>query len=215
FEKDEAGNLGAGAALLEEIHEQQKAAGKAFKRIVLIGHSTGAVYIGNLLEASAKYLPAASFDIVLLAPAITYHKLAAAIAQHGNRIANLRRFAMQDGVECADQLVPHLYKRSLLYFVSGLVEFTHSPSPVRVPDMPLAGMQRFVNEPQFSQAPGAFPEIAAVEAFLKDKFENGSVWSVTAGNVAAGLQSSSTKHGDFDNDATTLASIVRILSSGY
>ena len=133
----------AGAALLAEIASQQAAGNKKFKRIILVGHSTGAVFISNLIDASARLLPDASFDVVLLAPAVTYKKLAATLNNHGARIHKIRRFGMRDEVEVEDVLVPIVYPRSLLYFVSGLLEFSDDEPTERVADTPLVGMQRF------------------------------------------------------------------------
>jgi len=200
----------AGAALLDEIGSQQKATGKSFERIILVGHSTGAVYISNWLEASARLLPNAKFGVVLLAPAVTYKKLAATLAAHAAKIDGFRRFAMRDAVEADDVLVPVIYPRSLLYFVSGLLEFSDNDKPVRISDTPLVGMERFQLHPALFNT-ASYPEIAEVEGFVKNR----SAWSVTPNGTPAGSQSASRKHGDFDNDASTLASLVHILRNGF
>lgn len=203
----------AGAALVQQIAQQQAQAGKQFKRIVLVGHSTGAVYIANFLDHAAKALPQTRFDIVLLAPAVSYGRLAKTLANHGDRIEHVRRFGMQDAVESKDVLVPIVYPRSLLYFVSGLMESSNDDDPQREVDLPLVGMQRFsANAHTFT--PALFPDIAAVEAFLGG-FDQNSVWSVTAADTASGLGSSSQKHGDFDDDPVTVASLRHILDHGY
>ena len=203
----------AGAVLIREIAVQQVQLGKAFKRIVLIGHSTGAVFISNLLDHAGTLLPDVKFDIILLAPAISYERLKRTLDVHGPRVANIRRFGMQDATEANDALVPIVYKRSLLYFVSGLLESTETDDPVRLPDMPLVGMQRFSSHPDVF-TPAAFPEIGAVERFFAD-YAGHSAWSITASDALDGNRSSSQKHGDFDNDETTVASIRHILDKGY
>ncbi len=202
----------AGAALLAEIASQQAAGNKKFKRIILVGHSTGAVFISNLIDASARLLPDASFDVVLLAPAVTYKKLAATLNNHGARIHKIRRFGMRDEVEVEDVLVPIVYPRSLLYFVSGLMEFSDDEPTERVADTPLVGMQRFsVNPATFTEQD--HPDIAAVEKFIGNR--TGSIWSVTEAAALAGLKSGSRKHGDFDNDPDTIASLVQIADKGF
>lgn len=203
----------AGAALLAEIDKQQNALNKRFKRIVLVGHSTGAIYIAHLLEASATLLPDTKFEIVLLAPAVTYKTFAATVTAHGERIANVRRFAMRDAVESNDVLVPVIYLRSLLYFVSGVVEFGDDTLAQRNVDTPLIGMERFQLDHHVFDAQG-FPEIHTVEAFL-NRFHGHSAWSVTGANEPEGRRSESCHHGDFDNETETLKSVKHILALGF
>lgn len=201
----------AGAAVLAEIGMQQGASGKRFERIVLIGHSTGAVYIANWLDASAELLPDAKFDVVLLAPAVSYQRLAETLRKHGSRVAHIRRFGMHDELESEDALVPIVYKRSLLYFVSGLLEFSNEMEPERVPDTPLVGMERFSLNP--ANYPGESADIAFVEDFLRQS--QGSVWSLTDPVASSGVRSLSRKHGDFDNDAETVASLTHITTHAF
>lgn len=202
----------AGSALLAEIQAQQQG-GKKFKRITLIGHSTGAVYICNLLAAAARDLPNQKFEVIFLAPAVTYEKFAATLRAHAARIEGFRRFGMMDAVEADDVIVPVIYLRSLLYFVSGLLEFTATAAATRVPDMPLVGMQRYGSDHQ-TYDKAAFPDIWFVEDYIGGH-AHGSVWSVTVAGTVNGIASQSRKHGDFDDDPITLASIVDILGSGY
>jgi len=83
-------------------------------------------------------LPEAEFDVIFLAPAVTYDQFDATLANHQSRIAHFRSFGMTDDWEIADRLLPVVYPRSLLYFVSGLLEETI--------DEPLVGMERFLRE---------------------------------------------------------------------
>lgn len=204
--------LAGGTALLEEIAQQQKAAGKSFERIVLIGHSTGAVYICNLIDRAASVLPDAKFDVIFLAPAVTHTRFAQTLAKHATRIGKYRQFGMHDPVESADTLVPIVYLRSLLYFVSGVVEFD-ADGKKRAPDTPLVGMDRFLLDVE-TFGPAAFPDIAAVAKFYTER--PGSLcWSLTADDATMGSISKSSTHGDFDNDEDTISSIVRILDQGF
>lgn len=191
-----------GTALLAELQQRQQA-GATLPRITLIGHSTGAIYICNFIEAAAQLLPNARFDVIFLAPAVTYEKFAATLANHAARITNFRSFGMTDEWECADKLVPILYLHSLLYFVSGLLEETV--------DEPLVGMERFLREQQIFTARD-FPAIARCRSFFSD-FPEALVWAPdTSGQ---GSRSSSAKHGDFDNDAATLTSLQWLLQHGF
>src|SRR5690606_32961914 len=94
-------------------------------RITLVGHSTGAIYICNLLKAAAQHVPDLHFDVIFEAPAVTHALLAETAAEHASRVRKFRQFAMGDEREIGDTLVPVIYRSSLLYFVSGMLE--HEP----------------------------------------------------------------------------------------
>jgi hypothetical protein len=186
-------------ALANEIAVQQTA-----PRIVLVGHSTGAVFISEFIECAVGKLPAnVTFGIIFLAAASRFEKTAKTIQDHQARIRATRSFGMKDDVEKADRLVPVLYPHSLLYFVSGVVEGDE--------DVPLVGMQRFYDPAHFPTS--NFADVEQVRAFL-DGQTHGNVWS-TVQNAGAGLDSLSGKHGDFDNDLVTLASIRDMIKSGF
>lgn len=190
--------LSVGTAVVAEI-AALAAAGKTFKRIVLVGHSTGAIYVNQWIEHAAKVLPGTVFDIVLLAPANRFEGFEQVLAKYAASIRNFRMFAMTDENESNDQLVPIIYPRSLLYFVSGVLEGE--------PDVPIMGMQRF-----YKFDGNAFPSVARVRAWL-DQGNGRRVWSTD--ETINGLGSKSLKHGDFDNDEVTVASIGWILQHGY
>lgn len=191
-----------GTALLADLRKHVDC-GAAMPRITLIGHSTGAIYICQFIEAAAQVLPDCRFDVVFLAPALTYERFAATLATHGDRIAHFRSFAMNNDWEIADKLVPIIYPRSLLYFVSGLLE----PSV----DEPLVGMERYLRENKIF-TPAEFPAIARGRGFFAD-FPESLVWSPDT--LGEGTQSVSAKHGDFDNDDLTLTSVQALLQKGF
>jgi hypothetical protein len=110
---------------------------------------------------------------------------------------------MTDGWEADDVLVPIIYPRSLLYFVSGLLETTV--------DEPLVGMQRYLSEDQIFTA-AEFPAIARSHAFFAD-FRDSLVWAPDT--LGDGTLSQSAKHGDFDDDADTLKSLQWLLQNGF
>jgi hypothetical protein len=179
------------------------AKGKRFPRITLVGHSTGAIYINHWIEHAAQALPGTAFDIVLLAPASRFEDFARVLAERPASVRDFRMFAMTDENESNDQLLPIVYPRSLLYFVSGVLE--------GAPDVPIMGMHRFFSlKDQFDDA--AFPAVARVRKWLGEGHGR-SVWSID--ETVNGLGSTSLKHGDFDNDELTVASVCWILQHGY
>jgi len=114
-------------------------------------NSTGAIYITQFIRKAQRLWadgPGANqqFDVVFLAPAVTYETFYDMIAEAGTRVRDLRIFAMRDETEEKDTLIYQLldgklrplatyYDRSLLYLVSGVFE----PAI----DKPLLGMMRF------------------------------------------------------------------------
>jgi hypothetical protein len=175
---------------------------KTFSRVCLIGHSTGAIYINHFLGHAAAALPDLKFDIIFLAPANRFEDFDKVLAKHPSSIANFRMFAMTDELEAQDQLLSIIYPRSLLYFLSGVLEGEA--------DVPIMGMQRFlVGKEVFVE-----PEFAAVQRARTWLAQSDrAVWSIsTRGD---GLNSKSRKHGDFDDDEPTVQSVVRLLKQGF
>jgi hypothetical protein len=183
-------------------------------RISLVGHSTGGVFINNLLATVAQRKKAGvwpkdfSFEhIVLLAPACTFWEFDKAIQFNGSLFSTFRVFGMTDAAECKDAIVPLVYTRSLLYFVSGLLE--KGPDGKPAADVPLVGMQKFyIKANVYSSAAENM-----VRNFVSDStLAIGArrwVWSPSSEGV--GLNSESLKHGDFDNEEKTITSVLNIL----
>lgn len=189
--------LCGGTALLQGLAAREPGAAP-----VLVGHSTGAVYICNFLAHADATLPKGHrFDVVMLAPACDFQLMDRTFTRHGERIARLRIFCMKDEHERQDRLLPAIYPRSLLYFVSGALE--------SAPDWPLLGMERFYADgPPFAEA--GFPEIDRVRSEIASRPDS-AVWSIAAGGP--GLASDAVRHGDFDDDPTTLESIRDFISA--
>ncbi len=199
-----------GTAFLQEL-KKLEASGAAPQQIVLVGHSTGAVYICHFLKAASAQVPGMKFRVIFLAPACDFALLRDTLQNYGAQIENLRVFGMQDSVETAEflleidelkslPLLQKLYPGSLLYFVSGVLEDK--------PDWPLVGMERYYS----GAAPYDTPEVLAVRQRLTAT-PNSFVWSVAGGGN--GLSSGSKKHGDFDNDPATLQSLAHLLKNGF
>lgn len=171
---------------------------KPGRRITLVGHSTGAIYIGHLLDQIDALLPAqAKVDVVFLAPACTYGFLSERLPVLRRRVSGFRLFGLTDELERGYWEVPLLYPASLLYLVSGLFEEDEA-------DMPIVGMQRYL------QASGPYdtPAVRAVAAWIDSR----CVWSPA--QTGAGLLSSAPRHGGFDEDVSTQQSLAHILQHG-
>ena len=193
-----------GTALLEELAARY-AAGEAFPKITLIGHSTGSNYICNLLAHGATTLPNVKFEVILLAPVVTYDVFADTLQKYGTHIAGIRVFGMSDDIESADRLVGIFYPRSLLYFVSGLLEDDS------MGDKPILGMQRYVTEGTYGTG---FPTVDACKQYLNDAHPARLVWSDSA--VGPGLNCTAHHHGDFDDgDQPCIQSVAHILQTGW
>ena len=192
-----------GTALLQEIAALRQETGDGSPpRVILVGHSAGSIFICEALQAAqAQNLdPSVRFDVVFLAPACTFRMLDQTLKVAGHRIGWFRCFAMLDEHEQADRMLDKFYPRSLLYFVSGAVE---SES-----DEPIVGMMRYHSGAAPFHAE-AYPEIAGTLTALRSH-QNGWIWSITDA-AEVGLASRSIKHGDFDDDETTIESIKHII----
>jgi len=167
--------------------------------VTLVGHSTGAVFINNLLNTvscmrddPASALPA-DFrfrNIAFLAPACTFEDFAPVLGRHEELWDKLRLFAMTDEAERKDALVPVLYPRSLLYFVSGVCETDAEGN--REAGKPLVGLRRHYAGKDREDLPDA------VRVVLDYMTPQRSVWSPVDGGP--GLSASAVHHGDFDDD---------------
>lgn len=183
--------------------------GKNFKKLTLVGHSTGAIYICDFLDAAKAAGLKTPIHVVFLAPAVTCARFASAVDAHDvTYLQNFRLFAMRDTRESEDAMLRPLYTRSLLYFVSGLLEGSaESGKWESTVDMPLVGMERYFRDGPY----GRNAQVQHVRKFLEAK-PNRMVWS-KAESAAAGLSSDASRHGDFDDDPSTLKSLAEIIGA--
>jgi hypothetical protein len=122
-------------------------------------------------------------------------------------------FTMDDEHEIADALVPLLYPRSLLYFVSGVVE--RRPNGDSAFDLPLVGMDRFYMRGISGNDPFADEELDAVRDFVLADPRR-VVWAVHDGG--AGLKSDSISHAGFDDTGesrATMDSVLHLIEAGW
>lgn len=196
-----------GLAVVKELKALEDA-GDRFRKLTLVGHSTGAIYICNFLDIAKKLGLKTPIQVVFLAPAVTFARFAEAIdAHHDLRLQAFRMFAMRDALETQDRMLAPLYTRSLLYFVSGLLEgqVAKDGKWSGVIGMPLVGMERFYELSNYAQN----TVVTKVKAYLEGS-PGRMVWSSVSG-ANSGLNSSAAKHGDFDNDPSTLESVQTII----
>lgn len=173
------------------------------RRVTLVGHSTGAIYIGHFLQQADRILPEGrKFDVVFLAAACSFGFLHDRLDVLRRRVANVRSFGLSDSDERAYWEFPVLMKGSLLYFVSGVLEEKEA-------DMPLVGMQRYYS------GEGAYDrdDVREVAAWLGP---DARVWTGGTEDRGLGWRCRSKKHGDLDDrDEHTRESLGHILEHGF
>ncbi|MGW5735819.1 MULTISPECIES: hypothetical protein [Streptomyces] len=179
-------------------------------QVTVVGHSAGAVFIGNLLDdlvrrraADDDPLPA-DFrlrDVVFLAPACTVGHIAPVIRRQAELFDRFRMFTMTDQAERDDHLVPFLYPRSLLYFISAVLERDAEQRSVVTP---IAGMQHW-----FLDAAATGPDSDDLRGFLRGDATR-TVWSPVDGGP--GLSAGARSHIAFDDDREVLRSLAAMLA---
>jgi hypothetical protein len=191
---------------------EQAAATNPQLQLTLVGHSTGAVFIDNLLAdlASRKShgrLPAGFRvrNVALLAPAATFSHAAGTVRRWDDVADRFRMFTMSDEAEAADRLVARVYPRSLLYFVSGVVE---RDAAGRSACVPVVGLQRYYDKAWAERE----DDIRSLVDFVRPETRQGRVvWSPTADGEQEGFRSGALSHGSFDDDPLVRASLQQMI----
>lgn len=136
FRQDGAGSL-ALTRLLGWLAEQ----GPAAPRVHLAGHSAGAIWQAQLLQAWRALNGPALDNLLLFAPACTFELYRAwVLPLVGSLIRRQHLFVLADADE-QDDNVALVYRKSLLYLVCNALEHKRR-------QMPLLGMARFHDQPQ-------------------------------------------------------------------
>ena len=212
----EAGHTDRGGGLVLDQLAAAYANGAAV-RTTLVGHSTGAVFIDNLLTALARshqdgtrpWPAPAQFQVCYLAPACTTRHFAQTLDTAGHLIGPFRMFTMSDDAERADRLAGAVYPRSLLYLVSGLLERDRETSAVA----PVLGLSRYLATEGLERLLAS--ELAAtarLDAVRKYSGEIGRVvLSPTALDAPEGARSSAISHGAFDDDEQVRGSLDQLI----
>lgn len=166
----------------EATHILLGAALKAGMKLHFVGHSAGAILLGELLmraSAGKVVLGDRLGTISLMAPACTrefFDNVTAALPGVGGEGANFAIYNLSNRLE-RDDSVGGIYRKSLLYLVSNSFE--------DAPDTPLAGFE------------------AVAKDIIKQKKK--VALHISDGNSAA---TQSRTHGGFDNDPATLNHIL-------
>lgn len=192
----------AGSYLLDRLNAYQDEIGSPLT-IDLIGHSAGSIAICHLFDAVKERYSGLRFrNLVFMAPACRCELFNQSILQNQELYDHIRVFTMLDDYERKDQLASKLYPRSLLYFISGVLEDGEY-------DAPILGLQRHITD----NAPyDKIPLLQSISHYLEQ--ERRMVYAVTDAAAAEGFRSGSIRHGDFDNDKeATLDSIIAIIKN--
>lgn len=189
-----------GSYVLEKIAALQAA--RPNFCVDLVGHSAGSIAICELLRAAAaRGVDVRVNTIAFLAPAGRSELGVAELVRHPDRFKHFRCYTMLDDYEREDQLVPRVYTRSLLYFISGVLE----PDEV---DAPIMGMTRHAS----GQGPfqtGAAADWAAFLSAQQHLVLSDS--SVIDPGAVTGRRATSHSHGGFDDDGPTRESLIELL----
>jgi hypothetical protein len=181
-----------GAALMSELLAWQTKG----KKVTLVGHSAGSIFILNLLRHIHSAATDFRCDVVLLAPACTFREFHESLSRLRACVRRIRVFNLSDELESGYWEVRYLYNASLLYFVSGVLESRA--------DTPLVGMQRYYS----GNSPYDKAQLRAVVAYLR----KGVIWSPSS-SPPQRLCNART-HGGFDREPQTLKSLFHILQNG-
>ena len=189
-----------GSYVLERIAALQAA--RPDFRVNLVGHSAGSIAICELLRAAAaRSINVQVNTIAFLAPAGRSELGVTELVRHPDRFKRFRCYTMRDDYEREDRLVPGVYTRSLLYFISGVLE----PDEV---DAPLMGMMRHAS----GQSPFETGPAADWAGFMtaQQRLVLSNSTKIDPGAVA-GRRTSSHSHGGFDDDGLTRESLTELL----
>jgi hypothetical protein len=190
--------LHGGTYLLEKLRDHLVQFPAQPLQVSLIAHSAGSIGVCALLDTARTLLPATfQFQqIIFLAPAVDFEYCRRALVDHPERFVRFRMFTMLDVDEAVDAIAGVVYPRSLLYFVSGLLE----GAEVR----PLVGMERYYSaDPPYDDA-----AITTVRRFMLDPQMQRVAWSGASQEV--GLLSRAKSHGGFVMDDDLQASFIAL-----
>ncbi|RYG37302.1 hypothetical protein EON81_07090 [bacterium] len=191
------------------------------ERIVLVGHSAGAIYATRFLRRAAERLPGTRFDVLYLEPAITYHEMAEAVPLYRARVDHFRMFAMDDAtarrnsvlnelgvIDSLDRSIgrgrfSRLYPGSLLYVVSNILEGDA--------DTPMIALQRF-RMPDLPLTESERQDRTTVDSYLD--WTRDVAWShggVGPPDPRPGYATQATQHGGIWREPVTNGSMVKTL----
>ncbi|MEW6313394.1 MAG: C1 family peptidase [Pseudomonadota bacterium] len=188
--KDNAGKISAGddsgGRLLYEYAKQSPWFTKTPVRLHLIGHSAGSIAHSYIVDRLCKL--GWTFDSInLMAPAVTVDLFKETVVPQlkAGKVKRLNQFHLTDLAEQADPTC-----KPILYYTRSLL-YLVSESFEHGVRTPILGMEKYFNE-----------HIASLG------LKNVQAWSAPLG------ASQSTTHGGFDDDRTTMDSIIGLIKTG-
>lgn len=189
----------AGSYLLKKLNDYQDEVG--LLTIDLAGHSAGSEMVCNLVKTTASRYSDLKFrKIILMAPACRCELFSDTLLKNTNRFESLKIFTMSDEFETKDHMVKVLYTRSLLYFISGVLEKNES-------DAFILGLQRHIsnNSPYDREA-----ILTQVYDYLSGN--KCMVYAQTLPDAVEGARSMANFHAGFDDEGeVTLDSLLYLI----
>ena len=197
-------DMHVGTYFLDALNELAK--NKSFT-IDLVGHSAGSIVICHLLNSIESNYPNLKIrKIALLAPACRCELFHQEVLTKPSRFESVRIFTMSDSYEKNDALVddlPKFYPRSLLYFISGVLE-----NKGKDYDAYILGLERHISWNSYLNKE---PILKNINSFLYESLPERLVYSKTDDNAVAGYRSKAIDHGAFDDDEETQKSILNLI----
>ena len=188
----------AGTRTLKIFLDELARKGSTRLKVHIVGHSTGAILLANLLEALEEMAPELRLaSCTLLAPACTVDLFRSHyfpyLAQGGDTfgIDKMMVYNLTDKLEQDDQ-VGQVYRKSLLYMVSRAFEEQIDPPQA------ILGMQKYSDD-------------LLVESAVEDL---GEKFRLIYSRGRDGDPSQSETHGGFDNDVATMNSLLQSILEG-
>lgn len=187
---------GAGNTVLEAVFEFISGLENEV-RLHAVGHSAGSIFVSHMIAAASEYEDFPKFESGhFLAPAISNDLFRQTLMPligrtDSDQLKHLSIFTMSDGLEKKDTVGP--YRKSLLYLIYHALEAEKQTH--------ILGLEHSL----YAEGDMAdFFGLIGADSNLTDV-----VFSKTAENAPSKSRSQSTKHGDFDDDAFTMESVLR------
>jgi len=201
-------NQYAGTYFLEELSRYQE--GNNLD-VDVFCTSAGAVAVSNMLKNNKANAYGANFrNLVLMAPANNFEDFKESFIECNDTYKSFRIFAMKDDKEKDDNFMI-IYRNSLLYLISGILERKEKGNILfgrNYPDAPIIGMERHTSENAKYNRTSLEKEVCQ---FIRSN-SNQLVLSPVEDNPP-GHNCTSVSHGGFLKDPKMKESVIHILNS--
>jgi hypothetical protein len=190
-------DLHAGTYFAEKLAALQADTGLI---VDMVGHSAGSIAICRMFKSLREQgVQLAVRNVIFMAPAVRLDLFVDEIVDKSGQYGSFRMYTMSDDFESDDSLVPYVYTRSLLYFISGVLEGKD--------DVPIAGMERY----QSGEKPYTSAEFEKLRSFLADKLVLANSLELDP-DAQPPYTTSAVTHGGFDDDQPTIDSVNALLA---